>query len=344
MGNEHDPAGAGSSTAAAGAAPYPPQPTAGAAGAAPSHVQPYPPQPAQYPPRPAANPQQQYVAAPMPGGVPPHQQSYAMPPNYYAQQQQPTVVTGRPPLVSIISPEDAKKIRKMQWVNFGFTMVQLVCSLAIILLVRNSLSRFILGQGSLPVYVCYAAVPSQSSTCEYAYSLASISIFFCFILSLMQCLTMDCCGMGRAVEAGFDAAACAWWVAGAITLGLRAGEANSAGMPQQSARNAIVALSWLSAAMFLALLLTNLVLIKKLGKAYKAAHQQLQQRLTAYPVAGAAPQGIQMAAYPPQQGMYGAGAGGAAQPMQQQQQWGPPPGYPTSPPQAGAAPTGHHAV
>ncbi|KAF6257887.1 hypothetical protein COO60DRAFT_1175149 [Scenedesmus sp. NREL 46B-D3] len=227
--------------------------------------------------------------------------------------------------------------------------VQLVCSLAIILLVRNNLSRFALGQGGLPVYVCYAAVPGQSSTCEYAYSLASISIFFCFILSLMQCLTMDCCGMGRVVEAGFDAAAFAWWVAGAITLGLRAGEANRVGIPQQSARNAIVALSWLSAAMFLALLLTNLVLIKKLGKAYKAAHQQLQQRLTAYPVAGAAPQGIQMAAYPPQPGMYGAAAAhtdaaGPPQPMQQQQQWGPPPGYPTSPPQAGAAPTGHHAV
>lgn len=51
-----------------------------------------------------------------------------MPPNYYAQQQQqPAVVTGRPPLVSIISPEDAKKIRKMQWVNFACTMVS-ICS------------------------------------------------------------------------------------------------------------------------------------------------------------------------------------------------------------------------
>jgi hypothetical protein len=81
-------------------------------------------------------------------------------------------------------------------------------------------------------------------------------------ISLLQ----DCCGMGRAVEAGFDAAAFAWWVAGAITLGLRASEANSMGIPQQSARNSVVALCWLSAAMFLALLVTNLVLIKKLGE------------------------------------------------------------------------------
>jgi cobalamin biosynthesis protein CobD/CbiB len=44
--------------------------------------------------------------------------------------------------------------------------VQLICSLAIILLVRNNLSRISLGQGGLPVYVCYAAVPGQASTCE----------------------------------------------------------------------------------------------------------------------------------------------------------------------------------
>lgn len=72
--------------------------------------------------------------------------------------------------------------------------------------------------------------------------------------------------MGRAVEAGFDAAACAWWIAGGITLGMRATEANAAGIPQQAARNAVVALCWLSATMFLALLVTNMVLIKKLGE------------------------------------------------------------------------------
>jgi hypothetical protein len=36
-------------------------------------------------------------------------------------------VQGRPPLVSIISPEDARKIRKMQWINFACTMLQ-VCN------------------------------------------------------------------------------------------------------------------------------------------------------------------------------------------------------------------------
>lgn len=81
----------------------------------------------------------------------------------------------------------------------------------------------------------------------------------------MQCLTMDCCGMGRAVEAGFDAAACVWWIAGGITLGVRATEANAAGIERQNERNAVVALCWISAFMFLALLVTNLVRVKGLA-------------------------------------------------------------------------------
>lgn len=81
----------------------------------------------------------------------------------------------------------------------------------------------------------------------------------------MQCLTMDCCGMGRAVEAGFDAAACVWWIAGGITLGVRATEANAAGIERQNERNAVVALCWISAFMFLALLVTNLVREKGLA-------------------------------------------------------------------------------
>lgn len=293
-------------------------------------------------------------------GPPPSGQYAAPPPNFYAQQQPPTVVDGRPPLVSIISPDDAKKIRKMQWINFSCTMVQLICSLVIILLVRNQLTslRFVSSaSGGIMDFECFAATSAFPGTCEYAYSLASVSIFFCFILSLMQCLTMDCCGMGRAVEAGFDAAACIWWIAGGITLGVRATEANAAGVPNMSSRNAVVALCWISAFMFLALLVTNLVLIKRLGRAYKHAAQQMQQHMTAYPVAGVqmVPMGQnaggypqpgaqyqQQGAYPPQPGMgpggYAAPPPGAYQQQQQQQQWTPPPGYPTTPP------TGQNAV
>lgn len=153
MGIEQDPAGAGSSAAASAAtaaASYPPnQPPPSATPA----QQQYPPamQQQTYPPAPQGFSSPQGYGAPQ--GVPPHQHNYGNPPNYYAQQQPqplpqvlPTVVTGRPPIVSIISPDDMKKIRKMQWINFGCTMVQLVCSLAIILMVRNNLSRITRGE------------------------------------------------------------------------------------------------------------------------------------------------------------------------------------------------------
>lgn len=226
--------------------------------------------------------------------------------------------------MSIISPDDAKKIRKMQLINFAATLLQLGCSLAIILIVRNSLYRVTVQQvpgGQLLMSTsCLAATPAFPGTCEYAYSLASVSIFFGFILSLMQCLTMDCCGMGRAIEAGFDAAAACWWIAGGITLGLRSSEANAAGIHQAGARNAVVALCWISAALFLVLLCTNFVLIKRLGKAYKAAAQQMQQHLTAQPVPGYAAQpgtGLQM-------GMMGGSPAGYP-PQAPPQQWGAPP-------------------
>jgi hypothetical protein len=38
---------------------------------------------------------------------------------------------------------------------------------------------------------------------------------------LPRAVTGACVAAGRAIEAGFDAAATAWWVAGGIYLGLR---------------------------------------------------------------------------------------------------------------------------
>lgn len=83
------------------------------------------------------------------------------------------------------------------------------------------------------------------------------------------------------------------------------------------------------------LLCTNIVLIKRLGKAYKAAAQQMQQHMTALPVTGYPHQGgVQMggmgggppAGYPQGMGMQ-MGGPPPAQHMPPQQPWGaaPPP-------------------
>eukprot|EP00878_Enallax_costatus_P005136 GHUV01005399.1.p1 GENE.GHUV01005399.1~~GHUV01005399.1.p1 ORF type:complete len:239 (+),score=70.30 GHUV01005399.1:93-719(+) len=181
-------------------------------------------------------------------------------------------------------------------------MLQLACAVAIICVVREQLAIFTsvsttVGGGIFVDYYCLAATPAWQGTCEYAYALASTSIFFCFILSLMQCLTMDCCGMGRVLEAVFDGLMAMWWTAGTVTLAVRAHEANGLGLRKEAARNAVVALSAISAFMFWALLVTNAVLIKRLGKAYKATRLQMQQHTTAH-----YPPAIPLGTYPQPQG------------------------------------------
>ena len=72
--------------------------------------------------------------------------------------------------------------------------------------------------------------------------------------------------MGRVLEAVFDSLMAVWWTAGTVTLAVRAHEANVITLPKAAARNAVVAMSALSAFMFWALLVTNAVLIKRLGE------------------------------------------------------------------------------
>ncbi|KAI8476762.1 MAG: hypothetical protein J3K34DRAFT_516339 [Monoraphidium minutum] len=197
---------------------------------------------------------------------------------------------GRCPLREI-----TRKIKKWQLINLALTLVQLGCSIAIISIVSNSLQvvRTVptgrtAGKWS---YSCYAATTEHPSTCQYAYSLASISIFAGFVVSLMQCLTLDCCGMGRIMESLFDGAATAWWIAGAATLTNRASEANMYDVPNAGSRNSVVGLAWACAAAFAALCVTNIALTSKLGKAYKSAVAQQQAAMAA----GGAPYGVHMA-------------------------------------------------
>lgn len=156
-------------------------------------------------------------------------------------------------------------------------------------------------------------------------------VFACFFLSLMQCLTVDCCGNGRMVETLFDFLLFMWWTAGAITLTVAKNAADAVGTPESGARQAVVTLSWFSAIFFLMLGCTNAFLTAKLAKAKKLAmaqqQQQLGQGLAVSPFAPAfgghqyVPPGATVV-YAPQQPMAGgvpAGYPGAMAPGQPQQ-------------------------
>jgi hypothetical protein len=135
--------------------------------------------------------------------------------------------------------------------------------------------------------------------------------------------------MGRLVEMMFDIIATAWWVAGAITLTAYHTEATAANIPQSSARQGVIAMCWIAAAMFFCLAVTNAILMKRYGKALKKVKQQ--QQAAAAGMATAQPvHAVQMV--PPPAG-YTAGA--AAYPA-------PAPGWGTAPPPA-AMPQGYPA-
>ena len=70
------------------------------------------------------------------------------------------------------------------------TLKQLICSVAVICIVRYDLESYFLvaddAGGVAPAYVCFMASPDFQGACTYAYSVAAVSILFCFVLSLMQ--------------------------------------------------------------------------------------------------------------------------------------------------------------
>ncbi|GBF96399.1 hypothetical protein Rsub_09198 [Raphidocelis subcapitata] len=241
-----------------------------------------------------------------------------------------TPVSWRP----ILPPEITRKIRKWQLINFALTLLQLICSIAVISIISNQLQvvRAVpLGATSAKwSYSCLLATSEHPQTCQYAYSIASVSIFAGFVVSLFQCLTLDCCGMGRVVESTFDLFAAMWWIAGASTITARAEEASFAQIPGEGWRQAVVAISWLASAAFLALFVTNIVLVSKIGKAFKEVQAQ-QAAMMAGGGGGAGGGGaVQLAmptGYPP-----ASGPGGA------------PVGYPAAPaPALAAAPAGGSA-
>lgn len=185
------------------------------------------------------------------------------------------------PLVSIISPESAKsflQLHLLQIVHFLFIMLQLGCALAVILLVKLHLAVYTLrGDASSAQWVsyyCFAAPAAWQGTCDVAYALAALSIFFCLVLSMMQCLHMDCCGGGRVAETIFDLLLLIEWIAASVMFGQRASEANALSLPRMEARNAVAAMAAVSAFNALVLLLTNGVLLWKLGRSYKVAHTE----------------------------------------------------------------------
>lgn len=99
--------------------------------------------------------------------------------------------------------------------------------------------------------------PPLSPCCSFAYATSGFSLLFSLLLAAGAAATLRArhtaplstflpseCG-GVATFAAF------WWVAAAVTLTQRGKEASDAGLPEGSARGAVVAFSWIEFSLFL---------------------------------------------------------------------------------------------
>jgi hypothetical protein len=238
----------------------------------------------------------------------------------------PAFVQGAPPPPPLrplnpatqIPPETLRLAKKLGYLNIALSLAHLGASVAIIGLIRYNLEDYSVRQSQsgdvVLSYSCLMGPPSggassstSSAACSYAYTTAAGSVLASFVLSLAQCLSRDCAGRGRVIEAAFDLLLAAWWAAAGISLGNSAAAANRAGAPEAGARNAVVALCWVAAAVFLALLASNGLLAARVGKYLRA---QRAEALAAHNPANApGAVGVQMAPMPPM-GVFGGWGGG----------------------------------
>lgn len=101
---------------------------------------------------------------------------------------------------------------------------------------------------------CY--LNQSGNVCSFAYVTSGFSLFFSILLALGTASTLRAVRKAPTTsflpgEAGSVAAFAAfWWMAAAIAFTKRGAQATDAGLPATSARNAVIALSWLEFAAF----------------------------------------------------------------------------------------------
>jgi hypothetical protein len=82
------------------------------------------------------------------------------------------------------------------------------------------------------------------------YSVAGISLLVSFVISLFQCITCNCCGLGDFIDWIVAIFGVIWWAiaGGVLTDGVT--DANSAGLPEEGWRNTVYILTWCEVGLF----------------------------------------------------------------------------------------------
>ncbi len=141
--------------------------------------------------------------------------------------------------------------------------VQVICAFAIAGVIAAKLYdvSFQITDGGKVVWsdeACLLGTAVGSSTlCDYMYAVVAFSLLFSLVISLVQCLTCNLCGVGSVLDVVFAIIGTVWWSIAAVVVTKNGTEANSQDIPEPSARNAVIALAWTEVALFVVLVVSG---------------------------------------------------------------------------------------
>lgn len=125
----------------------------------------------------------------------------------------------------------------------------LVALQIIFAVVVPAVTSTVLDQGSAECYL--NLLPGR--VCDFAYVTSGFSLFFSLLLcvGVYTATREGVAGFMVPIWASLSFFASFWWLVAAVTFMQRAKQASDKGLPFESARNAVVALSWLEFILFL---------------------------------------------------------------------------------------------
>lgn len=89
-----------------------------------------------------------------------------------------------------------------------------------------------------------------ANMCYYAFAVGGFSLLATLVLSILQCVTCNLCGLGPVLDAAFALVGAAWWAVAAVLFTQTRDAAYNKVLPLAEWREALVVVAWVGCALF----------------------------------------------------------------------------------------------
>lgn len=89
-----------------------------------------------------------------------------------------------------------------------------------------------------------------ANMCYYAFAVGGFSLLATLVLSILQCVTCNLCGLGPVLDAAFALVGAAWWAVAAVLFTQTRDAAYNRVLPLAEWREALVVVAWVGCALF----------------------------------------------------------------------------------------------